>query len=77
MARDEPHLVEPFVELAKVLEHRQHEPARALGWVERRLASPALDDGVRAALLHRRARLLRKLPPPGPGGPAPLVLQGV
>lgn len=61
MATEEPHLVEPYEELAKALEHRRHDPAGALGWVEERLASPGLDAALQAAFLHRRARLQRKL----------------
>lgn len=65
MVEDEPQLVEPYEEIAKVWEHRRRDPARALAWVERRLADAGLDAVARDAFAHRRARLERKV---GSGG---------
>jgi hypothetical protein len=61
MLDEEPHLVEPYEEIAKAFEHRRRDPARALAWVERRLAASALEPAAQAAFSHRRARLERKL----------------
>jgi tetratricopeptide (TPR) repeat protein len=58
---DDPTLVAPVEELAKVDEHRRHDLARALARVESRLENAPLDAGSEAALLHRRKRLARKL----------------
>jgi hypothetical protein len=60
MAADDPALVDPVEELAKVSEHRRRDPLRALAWVDQRLAGPDLDAAARDALLHRRARLARR-----------------
>jgi uncharacterized protein YprB with RNaseH-like and TPR domain len=65
--RDDPTLVEPVEELAKVDEHRRRDPAAALARVQHRLAGAPLDAGSEAALRHRRARLARKLGSPGLG----------
>lgn len=56
-----PDCIEPYEELAKAHEHRRREPRQALGWVDRALQEAALDRVDRAALLHRRQRLGRKL----------------
>lgn len=67
-----PSLAQPYEELAKLAEHRDRDPVRALAWVERGLASAVLDDAQSQAFRHRRARLehkLRRRPPAGPGHP--------
>jgi uncharacterized protein YprB with RNaseH-like and TPR domain len=61
MLEEDPDLLEPYTELAKTLEHRLRDPARALGWVEQRLAGARLAAPDAAQLAHRRARLARKL----------------
>ena len=68
MLEEEPDLVEPVEALAKTFEHRLRDPARALAWVDERLAGARLVPAAAAALAHRRARLTRKLggiPPAG------------
>jgi uncharacterized protein len=71
MLEEEPHLVEPYEEIAKVLEHRRRDPAQALSWVERRLAAATLAPPEVATLTHRRARLVRKVRPGTLLGDAP------
>lgn len=62
-----PDSVEPYVELAKVHEHRMRDPSGALAWVERRLSGAVLDAASASELGRRRARLARKLGrPAGP-----------
>jgi uncharacterized protein YprB with RNaseH-like and TPR domain len=56
-----PECIEPYEELAKAHEHRRREPRQAMDWVDRALQEAALDRVDRAALLHRRQRLGRKL----------------
>ena len=71
---DDPTLVTPVEELAKVDEHRRHDLVRALARVESRLGNAALDAGSEAALLHRRMRLVRKLGLAGTGDAAGVPL---
>ena len=61
MLEDEPDLVEPCEELAKVLEHRLAAPGRALERVAARLEGGGLGTEEREQLLHRRRRLERKV----------------
>jgi hypothetical protein len=61
MLAEEPDLVEPYQALAKTYEHRVRDPARALAWVDERLARAPLAATDAAELAHRRARLARKL----------------
>jgi uncharacterized protein len=63
MLTEDPAVTEPYAEIAKVLEHRRHDPDAALAWVEKRLDGAGLDAEARAAFAHRRARLQRKLQP--------------
>jgi hypothetical protein len=60
MLREDPDLVDPVEELAKVLEHGRRDAAAALGWVDGRVARAGLDVAAMGALLHRQARLRRK-----------------
>lgn len=50
----------PYVEMAKLYEHRLHDPARALRCTDLALAL-SRDAAEQAELLHRRARLARRL----------------
>ena len=50
----------PYVEMAKLYEHRLHDPARALRCTDLALAL-SRDGAEQAELLHRRARLARRL----------------
>lgn len=61
MLEEEPDLVEPYAALAKALEHRLRDPARALAWVETRLQGASLHRAAADAFAHRRARLARKV----------------
>ena len=61
MTDDDPSLVEPVEELAKVDEHRRRDPRAALAWVAQRLGGPSLDVGSRRDLQYRQARLARRL----------------
>lgn len=63
MLAEDPDAIDPYEELAKVFEHRLHDPARAIEWVERRLGGPALGPVEAAQFAHRRQRLARKLGP--------------
>jgi len=51
----------PSIEAAKLLEHRLHDPAAALAWVEQALAQVLWLPTDRQALDRRRLRLLRRL----------------
>ena len=50
----------PYVELAKLLEHRRRDLAAAHAMVERALRRCPAADPRKGALLHRRARLVRR-----------------
>ena len=76
MLAEEPGLAEPYAALAKTLEHRLRDPARALGWVDERLRAAPVAAVEAAALAHRRARLARKLGAPPQSPPPPWAGEG-
>jgi len=74
VARNDPNRIEAAEELAKHLEHRRRDLNGALAVVDRALdrlrireaLNGASVDAERQRLLHRRARLVRRLAPPRP-----------